>query len=84
MFAVPLLVHCIGVKRLRRPPGGMKNLTNVNFARTHQSLTCGKRYGSFIARPRSNGRATKEHHQGDVLECFVDACSAGSRASASA
>ncbi|MDA7978276.1 MAG: hypothetical protein MPJ50_05835, partial [Pirellulales bacterium] len=37
MFAVPLLVHCMGVKRLRHPPGGWKNLTNVNFARTRES-----------------------------------------------
>ena len=25
MFAVPLLAHCTGVKRLRHPPGGWKN-----------------------------------------------------------
>ena len=46
MFTVPLLVNCIGVKRLRHPPGGWKNLTNDNFARTRESRVGKERHGN--------------------------------------
>ena len=55
MFAVPLLVHCIRVKRLRHAPGGGKNLTNVNFAGTRESMARGERHGNSITRPLSDG-----------------------------
>ncbi|MDA7980475.1 MAG: hypothetical protein MPJ50_17080, partial [Pirellulales bacterium] len=41
--------------RLRHPPGGWKNLTNVNFARTPESRAGEERRGNSIAAREAMG-----------------------------
>ncbi|MDA7980641.1 MAG: hypothetical protein MPJ50_17935, partial [Pirellulales bacterium] len=72
MFAVPLLVHCIGVKRLRHPPGGWKNLTDDNFARTSESRARGESCGNSI--PRREGMKPVTNRT-PIKEMLWSACS---------
>ena len=76
MFSVPLLVNCMGVKRLRHPPGSWKNLTNVNFARTREEND----RGNSVTRPQSDGTTDEQNtNRGDGLERFIDSWSTHSR-----